>query len=131
MQATITKTSYTGKVASNRKEKNFTEQLTVVTIRPDEMVMRDTIQARFYHTGSRVYCCVWIHAKDCHTAGGGFAAGGGYHRKSAALESALNDAGITLSESVHGVGDAAMVDALQAVAFALGFTMYTVFEAHA
>lgn len=130
-KATITKTQHDGKIASNRKEKHFRSQMTLATVRYEEGVVHDTLQARFYVTGSRTYCCVWLHTKDCHVSGGGFAAGGGYHRASAALEEALNDAGITLSQSIHGVGASAMSEAFEAVAIALGFTVYRVLEAHA
>ena len=128
MKVTITKKTHNGKMSQNRKEDSFYKQLTVITRN-----MSQPIVARFYSTGTRIYACVWIgdRASGTRTSGGGFAGGGGYHKPSAALDNALLDAGIELSENIAGVGDAAMSDALTAIASALGYRNILIHEAHA
>lgn len=55
-----------------------------------------------------------------HAAGHGSAHGYGYHRPSAAAQSAIYSAGFTLSEEVAGIGDSAIRRALVAIAEACG-----------
>ena len=101
---------------------------------------------------STVYCSVWIsrpgepkkdgtgYTDGFYTSGRGSAGGYGYHKESSALASALYAAGVELYGSpygrdekpvkmtakqrcyIGGCGDQAMVDALKAVAKALGFS---------
>lgn len=91
---------------------------------------------------SVVYCSVWINgrAKGVCVSGRGSAGGCGYHKRSAAMQSALRSAGVVLygspyipdrhgekidykkQASISGVGESAMEDALFAIGEALGFT---------
>jgi hypothetical protein len=48
--------------------------------------------------------------------GSGKASGFGYHRGSAALADAIDNAGIALSQDINGSGDAAMDRAVMAIA---------------
>ncbi len=85
------------------------------------------VEARFYMSrsadgASPVYCSVWVSAPDCHSSGYGSASGYGYHKESAALQSAIESAGITLSQPIDGRGSSAMSDALLAIAKAAGYT---------
>lgn len=133
MIATLTKTEHSGKIASNRKESSFSSQLTVIDYasKPENPYMRQAIVARFYHTTSRVYCCIWINTKEIHVTGGAFAGGYGYHRASAALESACADAGVQLDKAFGGYGDQAMEEALLAIAKAIGLGDPVILDAHA
>lgn len=128
MQATISKKSHEGKIRNNRKDNAFTHQYQVITNE-----LEAPITVRIYSTQARNYACVWINdsKKQIHLSGGAFAGGYGYHRPSAALEVALEDAGIHLSSQIAGVGEQAMKDALLAVAKALGYKKAQVFVAHA
>lgn len=117
MKATFNNLSFTDKIAGNRKEKNFTQSLSLVGIDSNN-TMRELAVARFYTTNSRSYCCVWIHS-GIHTSGGGYAGGYGYHRASAAMQCALDDAGITLNQPIDGRGDGAMEYAMIAIGEAL------------
>lgn len=86
----------------------------------------EAVDARFYmgrrSSASVVYCSVWIRTRDGrHFSGRGSAGGYGYHKQSAALDSALRSAGVTLAVSISGVGDSAMTQALLAVARAAGY----------
>lgn len=96
-------------------------------------------EARMYmgrsNTASTVYCSLWVHGKKS-TSGRGQAGGYGYHKESAALQSAINSAGISLfgatfsntdqkinlkrSANIGGVGDDAMRTALISIARAAG-----------
>lgn len=128
MIATIKTKNHDGKIASNRKENSFYKQMTLISRDFEELAT-----VRFYCTSTRVYCCVWINdaATQTYISGGGYAGGYGYHKASAAMEAALNDAGVTLSESISGRGESAMNDALQAIGVALGASECRIFNAHA
>lgn len=98
-------------------------------------------EARFYMArssrASTVYCSLWVHG-DKYTSGHGKAGGYGYHRESAALQDAIESAGIELrgcnyaqwghSETpnykriahIDGCGDNSMEMALMAIARAAG-----------
>ena len=67
--------------------------------------LREVVTVRAYMSRSRsassVYASIWIHANGYHLAGHGSAGGYGYHKKSAALQSAINSAGIELVGSPY------------------------------
>lgn len=130
--ATIIKTSHTGNIAKNRKENNFYEQLTLVTNEIGQG-MKELAQVRFYATKASHYACVWINdsASNTHISGGGKASGYGYHRASAALQSAFADAGVLLNDAIDGRGEGAMRDALTAIAIALEYTQFIIIDSHA
>lgn len=91
------------------------------------------VDARWYQArsgdGSKpVYCSVWIGGHPASPSGYGRANGYGYHKASAALSSALDSAGVTLSERIDGVGDSAIRDALVAIGHACGYSISTVVE---
>lgn len=78
------------------------------------------IDARFYGTGKTNSAALWIHREGIHASGSGIAGGYGYHRPSAALQKAIENAGFTLSEEIAGVGESAMREALLAIASEIG-----------
>jgi hypothetical protein len=106
-------------LASFRKEKGFYRQIAIVDSRDGSTI----VSARFYWPGrdgaSNCYACVWIHGDESHGSGGGKAGGYGYHKESAALQVALDRAGVVLDEAIDGRGDQAMFDALESVARAV------------
>jgi len=75
----------------------------------------------------RVYASIWVsHTTLC--AGTGYADGYGYDKTSAAIGTAIESAGIRIKSSetgldadIGGRGDIAVLDALEAIAKALGF----------
>lgn len=71
-------------------------------------------------SASVVYATVWVHG-DHYTSGTGKAAGYGYHKQSAAIGDAIENAGIEMSESINARGDSAITEALEAIARAMGF----------
>ncbi len=81
--------------------------------------IRTLVEARFYMGRSRnsstVYASFWVMGGD-YLAGHAKAGGWGYHKQSAALGGAIRNAGIELDTSINGVGEAAMQDALVAIA---------------
>lgn len=89
--------------------------------------------ARFYGTDATTSCVLWARdsVQDVYARGHGKAGGGGYHRPSAALDVAIDRAGLRLTESIHGVGDEAMSDALRAIAAHLGHKRVLIHKAHA
>ena len=132
MKATLSKWDHTGNIAANRKEDHFREQYSAVAnIRyGGERGLKECVTVRIYRAATRVYCCVWINSRAVHTSGGGWASGGGYHKPSAALSRALDDAGVKLSEGIDGCGESAMEDAMRAIATALGYKNVTILRAH-
>ena len=85
------------------------------------------VDARWYMArrsdgASPVYCSVWIRTRDGrHFSGHGKAGGYGYHKQSAALQDALDSAGVKLAKPINGCGDGAMCHALTAVGKAAGY----------
>ena len=98
-------------------------RLQLVVVHKGEILV--PVDARFYMgrsaNASVVYCSVWISKKGFYTSGRGSAGGYGYHKESAALDDALRSAGVTLDQSISGVGERAMEDALVAIGRALGY----------
>lgn len=84
--------------------------------------IRTLVEARFYmgrsRSSSTVYASFWAYGRD-YLAGHAKAGGWGYHKQSAALGSAIRNAGIELDSSISGVGEAAMQEALLAIAAAV------------
>jgi hypothetical protein len=78
-------------------EKETTLRMIVVGKRGKELA--PIVEARFYmgrsSSASNVYCSLWVHGAE-YCAGHGTAGGYGYHKESAALQSAINSAGVTL-----------------------------------
>jgi hypothetical protein len=95
--------------------------------------MRTLITVRVHVSKSKHenYCSVWFTGiRDAlpWCAGHGKASGYGYHRPSAAMQEALDSAGIKLSEPIDGVGQQAMADALRAIARAAGYRKCLIVE---
>ena len=86
--------------------------------------MREVIVARWYKArksdgASPVYASIWTYGAGFDISGHGRATGYGYHKASAALSTALDSAGIVLSERIDGVGEGAIRRALEAIARAI------------
>jgi hypothetical protein len=103
--------------------------------------LKEVVTARFFFSGrdgmSPLRCAMWVHGGGEHYySGSGSASGCGYHKYSAALQVAIDSAGIELYGSAYaqrdekpdykkrariGVGDEAMHDAMHAIAIACGY----------
>ena len=86
--------------------------------------MREVVVARWYMArksdgASPVYASIWTYGAGFDISGHGRATGYGYHKASAALSTALDSAGIVLSERIDGLGDGASQRALEAIARAI------------
>ena len=86
--------------------------------------MREVVVARWYMArksdgASPVYASIWAYGAGFAISGYGRAKGYGYHKVSAALSSAIDSAGIVLSERIGGLGDGASQRALEAIARAI------------
>lgn len=111
---------------NHRKESHFTKQYTAVVFNGQSAY--DAVTLRIYATDAKSYCCLWVNdncswVKGCrdsyYRAGSGSEGGYGYHRASAAAQEAISNAGITLSEDINGRGDAAIEEAVHAIAAAI------------
>ena len=128
MKANVTNLAYFADLRKFRKESKFHSQFSVL----DKDTGQEIAISRFYDTETRVYCCLWIRGHKASGSGAGFAGGYGYHKESAALEHAIGNAGIKLSEPIGGVGERDMVRALEAIAQAVsGKRRFFVIKAHA
>lgn len=105
----------------DREEKHFYNGYKVVTIVNGEMV--ELVDARLGATDNCHYASVWLNVRYCDNnyynnygsaRGAGKAGGWGYHKASAALESALRRAGIRFSIGCNGMGESAMRECLLA-----------------
>jgi hypothetical protein len=114
-----------------RRENSFWKSLTLIDLDRG----RDVATVRFYGSGATVYCVAWLHfwnySPDKAGRGYGKAGGGGYHKPSAAMQEALERAGVWLAEPIAGRGDSAMHEAMHAIAERLGIARPYVSIAHA
>lgn len=65
----------------------------------------EIVDCRFYCTkGGTVYCCIWVHGDNGWFSASAKAGGWGYDKKSAALATALDNAGVKLNASISCTG---------------------------
>ena len=104
-----------------RQQKHFYNGCKVVTIVNDQM--ETLVDARFGGTVNCHYVSVWLNTKYANkefyneygnARGAGKAGGYGYHRASAALESAFSRAGMRFSVGCNAMGESMMRDCLLA-----------------
>lgn len=104
-----------------RQKKHFYNGYKVVTIVNGEMV--ELVDARLGATDSCHYVSIWLNTRYCDNdyyntcgfaRGAGKAGGYGYHRASAALESAFSRAGMRFEDGCSCKGKSAMRECLLA-----------------
>lgn len=123
MNATIIKENVEGirHQHRERQEKNGLHHgYKAVAIKDGKMI--DLVDLRIaYTSGGTPYACIWLHSPTTHmwSHGSGTASGYGYHKASAAVDTAISNAGVRLSESINGRGDAAIREAVDAIGVAL------------
>ena len=82
---------------------------------------KEIITVRWYmgisSKSSVVYCSIWINASDIYFSGTGKAGGYGF---STSFENACESAGISISPSIHGVGEGAIKEVLLKIGEILG-----------
>lgn len=106
---------------NDRKDNGLLYEFAVMAVMPDYKI-ENPVVCRIYGTSShkRNYACLWTYDRRngnyVSRAGSGWAGGYGYHRPSAAAESAFHNAGIDLDEAIGGRGDSAIKEACMAVA---------------
>ena len=137
----VSKIIPTSNARNLERNKERVNTLRVVSRIPtDNRGLRTICEARFYMArrsdgASPVYCSLWVHGTP-ETSGYGKASGYGYHKESAALQAAIDSAGIKLQGDnyrqtaalgtlfqlarIDGCGDTAMHEALQAIAVFVG-----------
>lgn len=103
---------------------------TYFLIYTDDQGLHQPFAARFYCTRTgTVHCRVWLHLEDTWAYGIGWARGYGYDKMSAALSSALKDAGVVCDESERfsGTGMSHAMSVIQrALESKLGITLYPI-----
>lgn len=135
MKATFNPSAKTKFLTSCRKENApyFDQYVILVPSKYGKNDSHAVVDLRIYGTGARQYACIWVHDSShsgISTSGTGWAGGYGYHRPSAAASEAITNAGFTLSESISGVGDSAIEQAVKAIADSLGYTEYLYFKGY-
>lgn len=101
MKAIITKDG----ISNARQPENKELIDTFNVVGKNDGQLHNFVTARFYmgrsSSASVVYCCLWVHGKDCYPSGKGSAGGWGYHKQSSALADAISSAGIELYGSPY------------------------------
>lgn len=100
MKATLTKTAENARNMEPEKERVNTLRV-VSRILGTDKGLQTVCEARFYMArrsdgASPVYCGLWVSGAQW-TSGHGRASGYGYHKESAALQAAIDSAGIKLT----------------------------------
>lgn len=136
MKATYNASAKTKWTTSHRKEgKCFFSSYAIIEMSRErygchKRLVNASIELRLYGTGNQNFACLWVHSEPVHTQGSGRAGGYGYHRPSAAAQEAIYNAGFELSDSISGVGDSAIEEALVAVAESLGLSDFILVRSH-
>lgn len=132
MTADVTGLKY-GLNGNHRKEKRGLDKAWLVVdpnadgrYRPDIA----PIEVKVYSTGMTTYACLWVNHNGKHGNGSGKASGGGYHKSSSAIDSAIESAGIKLSRKYGLSGDYEVAEALEAIGKACGIEKPRVFLTH-
>lgn len=110
----------------HRREKNFQEEFSLILFDKELNKFQSVISLRIYGTQAKNYACLWVSNNGMYSNGSGSAGGYGYHRPSAAVQEAMESAGIKLDRSISGVGDSAIIGALHAIAKYLGLVNYCI-----
>lgn len=108
----------------HRREKNFQEEFSVIAWNGEKF--QSVITLRVYGTQAKNYACLWVSNGGVYANGSGSAGGYGYHRPSAAVEEAMERAGIRLEKHIGGVGDTAIIGGLNAICEYLGIKVYCI-----
>ena len=120
LTAKIEKPAQNGK---NFDKKELIRTLTAVVNTKDGL--KTPFHAKFYMgrstNASVVYCSLWAFGNNIKCSGHGKAGGYGFHKPSAAMQAALDSAGIKLSLPINGVGSTAMENAAKAIIKAMGY----------
>tara|TARA_R100000808_G_C2110827_1_gene124932 strand:- start:491 stop:898 length:408 start_codon:yes stop_codon:yes gene_type:complete len=98
----------------HRKDNYFHRQLEAIDTEGNSI-----LTLRTYHTGKRVYACLWVSISLNNgdmAYGSGWAGGYGYCKESTACEEALMSAGIELQKSIAGKGMGTVQEAIEGVA---------------
>lgn len=105
----------------SRKRESFA--LVSYFVAVDLATGKEPVTLRIYrpHKGSTALACVWINGGDVYGYGSGSAGGYGYHKSSAAAESAFRDAGVEFDVGIAGAGDSAIRSAIMAICASLGY----------
>ena len=116
--------------ANYHKEKGFYKSIQVFDMQDNKI--KHSIDARFYETKNRIYCCLWVTASKDKASkdwfnGSGYAGGYGYDMESASLADALRNAGFKF-DNLSASGRT--VEALEALADYLGYENILTVIAH-
>ena len=118
MKADISKANDTGKFSvGNYREKELYYGYKCVRKEDGRAIVDLRLYASRSDKYGRKYAIIWTKGGN----GKGYAGGYGYDKKSAAVGSAISDAGIRLSECIDGVGEEAIRSALSAIMEAYGY----------
>jgi hypothetical protein len=116
--------------AKQPNNKQLIHALSVVGYGDKFKGIREVVCARFWmgksSSSSVVHCCLWVYFDGVCLSGKGSAGGGGYCKKSAALDEACRSAGISIRSRasdtwvLHGSG--CIREACEAIAEAAGYS---------
>ena len=116
MNINISNLSKSDKIGSKRDRisDHFYKELSII-----QSANNTPCRFRLYCSGSVIHCIAWIAGREVYGSGYGKAGGYGYCKESAAMQHAIDNAGITMSEPIHGRGDSLMRSAALGIAKAV------------
>lgn len=129
----ITPPQHTHSNAKNYSTKELITVWSVVAHDPADhnAPLKEIISTRWYtgksNQASTVYCNLYLYA-DCRNNGTGKAGGYGYDKQSAALQDAIESAGVKLDTAIDGRGSSASREALEAIAVDMGYKTFLIVE---
>lgn len=122
MKATLPKADHISNGLNYGSEKETTYTFVVVAHHKGDL--KEVLACRCYMGRSRnaetVYASIWTFGPKW-LSGTGKAGGWGYCKTSAAINEAIRSAGIKLDKGIHGAGIERAMEAMTAIARALGF----------
>jgi len=114
--------------STHRKEGNAFYSVSLIDLDAGQEVA--VMRLYYSKSGARNYACLWVFREPFYASGSGYAGGYGYHRPSAAAQTAFRKAGITLAEPIDGLGDTAIEDAMRALGDHMGIARSMLLRAH-
>ena len=123
MKATFNQPKKDGFNPNHRKQSGFSCGYKALAIEGERI--KEILDLRIYQPQSICYVALWVQCNN-HASGTGKAGGYGYHKPSAAAESAFQSAGYELDESIGGRGDSMIEKAIESVCALHGYENVTI-----
>jgi len=120
MQVSLSPSAPSVNIPESWDRRELVDSWTLLAFRDGKFAELVTVRWKMARSGSGTqYCAVFFSGLPEYRVGYAKAGGYGYHKASAAFESACLSAGVTFDKGVGGVGDSAVREALLALGRAI------------